>query len=164
MTVKIKDSVAKSEHACWRLAILLHEIGHVIHFWTFTTPIYPEETHGADWMKTVKETMIRGGLKKCAMKLVSPNPTCLYKTPCIYCAPVKKFKKSVQKVYISPKVLEKSPFGGNCYFCMTNVKTIYHLRQSETCREGYEDWYGPQYKAVIKSLTYKENRVNRRVV
>ena len=41
VTVKIKDSVAKSEHACWRMAILLYEIGHVIPFWTSTTPIYP---------------------------------------------------------------------------------------------------------------------------
>ena len=41
---------------------------------------------------------------------------------------------------------------------------IYQLRQPETCREDYEDRYGPQYKAVTKFLTYKENRVNRRVV
>ena len=52
------------------MAILLHEIGHVLHLWTSSTPIYAEKTHGKDWMNKVKETMIRVGLKKC------PNPMC----------------------------------------------------------------------------------------
>ena len=51
LTVKIKDSLAKSKHACWIMAISLHKIGHVIFLWTLSTPIYAEKTHGKDWMK-----------------------------------------------------------------------------------------------------------------
>ena len=43
-------------------------------FCTSKTPILTGETHGKDWMNKVKETMIRGGLNKCAMELVSPIP------------------------------------------------------------------------------------------
>ena len=44
--------------------------------WVLSTPIYAKKTHGRDWRHKVKETMIRGGIKKCAMKQVSPNPMC----------------------------------------------------------------------------------------
>ena len=60
VTVKIKDSVAKSEHACWRMPILLHKIAHIFNFGL--QPIYAEETPGKEWMNKVKETLIRGGL------------------------------------------------------------------------------------------------------
>ena len=164
VTVKIKDSVFKSKHVCWRLAILSHELAHVLHFWNSTTPISDEDTHGEDWVNMVKDIMKRGNLKQCAMKLESPPPMCIYKKKmCVYCAPGTTCEKMVQKVYILPKVLEKSPFGGHCYFCRTVLKIIYHLRQSHSCREDYEDRYGPQYKAILKKLTYKENRANRRV-
>ena len=162
-TVELKESVVQSEHVCWRLGILLHELAHVLHFLTTTKPIYAEETHGEDWVNQVKQTMIRGGLKQCAMALVSPTPKCIYKKRCVHCPPPTKCEKMTQKDYILPKRLEKSPFGGNCYFCETNVNTIYHLRQSNTCREGYANRYGPQYKSIIQTLSYKENRMNRRV-
>ena len=161
--VELKESVVQSEHVCWRLGILLHELAHVLHFFTTTKPIYAEETHGKDWVNQVKQAMIRGGLKQCAMALVSTTPMCIYKKRCVHCAPATKCEKMTKKVYILPKVLEKSRFGGNCYFCRTTMKTIYHLRQSDTCREKYEGRYGPQYKAVLQTLTYKENRANRRV-
>ena len=32
VTVKLKDSVVQSEHVCWRMAVLLHELAHVLHF------------------------------------------------------------------------------------------------------------------------------------
>ena len=85
---------------------------------------------------------------------------CIYKTPCIFC---QKCETLTQKDYILPMRLEKSPFGGNCYFCKTNVNTIYHLRQSNKCREGYANRYGPQYKSILQTLSYKESRMNRRV-
>ena len=58
----------------------------------------------------------------------------IYKTLCIYYAPGIKCEKKVQKVYIIPKMQEKGPFIGNSYFHRDTVKKIYHLRQSDTCR------------------------------
>ena len=46
--VKLKESVVQSEHVCWRLGILLHELAHVLHFFTTTKPIFVEETQGED--------------------------------------------------------------------------------------------------------------------
>ena len=46
-----------------------------------------DETHGEDWMMKVTKTIERGGLKKCAKKLESPDPACIYKKKCVWCTP-----------------------------------------------------------------------------
>ena len=41
IAITIRKSVAKSEFVCWRLACLIHELGHAIHFWESEDP--PED-------------------------------------------------------------------------------------------------------------------------
>ena len=163
--VTMKDSVVKSRFVCWRLACLIHELVHVLHFWTAENPVLEGETHGECWENLVKETVRRGVIKVCAMQLVSPIPKCLYKKCCVWCSPNsgKVTRKVTRKVYKLPEVQEISTYGGNCLFCFTEKKTIIHLRKSPECKEKYEAWYGPQYKSKIKTLNYKEKRVKKRV-
>jgi hypothetical protein len=161
ITVKIKDSVANSSCICWKMACLLHELVHVLHFWTSKKPVFKDDTHGKDWVNYVKETLIRGGLKKCAMELMSPMPMCIFKRYCIWCAP--NGETVTRKVYKLPEVQEISTFGGNCLFCFTKDRTIFHLGKSEECRRRYAAKFGPTYKPKIIKLSLKEKRVQKRV-
>ena len=86
-TVTIKTKVALSKHVCWRMSILLHELAHVVHYLNINRQIMKDETHGEDWMMKVTKTIERGGLKKCAKKLESPDPACIYKKKCVWCTP-----------------------------------------------------------------------------
>ena len=51
LKVTIKDCVANSKFVCWRIAILAHELVHVLHLWTSKKPVYEEDTHGEDWVE-----------------------------------------------------------------------------------------------------------------
>ena len=61
MTVKLKYSVVQSEHVCQKLAILLHQMADVLHFWTLTKHMFAEETGREGWVS--KQSVIRGGLQ-----------------------------------------------------------------------------------------------------
>ena len=67
------------------------------------------------------------------------------------------------KVKKLAEMQKMSPNGGNCLFCLTKKKTIYHLRKSAECRDNYEAWYGPKYKLEIQKILYKQTRVKKRV-
>ena len=161
-TVTIKRSVAMSKHICWRKATILHELAHALHYFYTKDDISEEDTHGEDWMIKIKETIHRGGLKECAKKLESPDPACLYKRNCVYCPP-KGEKYSKSREFILPKVHEKSNFGGNCLFCYTSDSTIKHLKKSISCKNKYENIYGPQYKAKLSVMVAKEKRIEKRL-
>lgn len=161
-TVTIKRSVAMSKHICWRLATLLHELAHALHYFYAKDDIYEEDIHGEDWMMKIKETIQRGGLKNCAKKLESPDPACLYKRNCVWCPPNgEKYSKS--KEFILPKIHEKSNFGGNCLFCFTADSTIKHLKKSSSCKNKYVNIYGPQYEAKLSVKIAKEKRIDKRL-
>ena len=49
------------------------------------------------------------------------------------------------------KGARKKFFQRKLLFFRTNIKIIYHPRQSDTCREKYADIYGPKYKLIIKT-------------
>ena len=46
--ITIKESVAQSEFVCWRLACLIHELGHAIHFWFSKNPPKKIVHHGCE--------------------------------------------------------------------------------------------------------------------
>ena len=161
-TVTIKRSVAMSKHICWRIATLLHELAHALHYFSAKDDIYEEDVHGEEWMMKIKETIQRGGLKECAKKLESPDAGCLYKRNCVWCPPNgEKYSKS--REFILPKVHEKSKYGSNCLFCFTSDSTIKHLKKSISCKNKYVNLYGPQYKAKVSVVVAKEKRIEKRL-
>ena len=161
LKVTIKDCVANSKFVCWRIAILAHELVHVLHLWTSKKPVYEEDTHGEDWVEHMNRHLTRGGLRECAKKLVSPVASCIYKRYCTWCPP--ESEVVTERVYRLPDVLEVSPFGGNCLFCFTGDTAINHLKVSEECKNKYVDAYGPQYKCILQKVTNKGKRVQKRV-
>ena len=160
-TVKIKKSVADAVHVCWRMSILLHELLHALHYLGTEEDIFEDETHGDDWSEILIRATQRGGIKECAKKLVSPLPRCIYKRNCIWC-PDKGENVKRNEVYIVPKVLKKSKFGGNCQFCFTEDRLPIHLKRSASCKKEYQGILGPQYKSIAKKLTYIDTRVKKR--
>ena len=162
-TVTIKKKVALSKHICWRMSILLHELAHVLHYFNAKGPIYVGETHGEEWMIELKSTIERGGLKECAKKLRSPSPRCIYKQVCLWCTPNGE-RVSHNKEYSFPNIQETSRFGGNCLYCFTSESTIKHLKRSISCREKYDNLYGPQYIAKVKNAVAKEKRQKKKPV
>ena len=159
--IKIKDSVTKSEFVCWRLACLIHELGHAIHFWFSKNPPKKIVHHGHCWEKLVKRNGVKGNLKECAMKVVSPKAHCIYKTLCIWCSPNPAI--GTGKFYKLPEVQEVNPQGGNCLFCFTEGSVVRHLGKSDHCRGQYVLKYGPAYKARIQYQISKQERVKKRV-
>ena len=159
--IRIKKSVTKSEFVCWRLACLIHELGHAIHFWFSKNPPKQIVHHGRCWKKLVKRNGVRGNLKECAMKVASPKAQCIYKTMCIWCSP--KSERGTGKFYKLPEVQEVNPQGGNCLFCFTEQSVVRHLEKSDDCREQYLLKYGPAYKTRIKYQISKQERRKKRV-
>ena len=160
-TVKIKKSVSESVHACWRMAILLHELLHAYHYLSTNNNIFENETHGEEWRIIVQTATERGSIKECAKKLVSPIPRCIYHRHCVWC-PSSDQKVSRDKVYSLPRVLEKSKFGGNCEFCFTDDRLMIHLKRSNSCNKKYSEKYGPRCKDLLQKLTQKEKRAMKR--
>ena len=142
--ITIKESVAKTEFVCWRLACLIHELGHAIHFWESEDPPDKIVHHGDCWENLVKRNGVKGNLKECAMKVVSP----------------KRVKGNFYKL---PEMQEVNPQGGNCLFCFSESSVVLHLDKSDDCREQYILKYGPAYKTRIQYQTLKQNRVKKRV-
>jgi hypothetical protein len=159
--ITIKESVAKSEFVCWRLACLIHELGHAIHFWESEDPPEKIVHHGDCWENLVKRNGVKGNLKECAIKEVSPNAQCIYQTLCIWCSP--NSARGTGKFYKLPEVQEVNPQGGNCLFCFTEKSVVCHLRKSDDCREQYLLKYGPAYKTRIQYQSSKQERVKKRV-
>lgn len=159
--IKIKDSVNKSEFVCWRLACLIHELGHAIHFWFTKDPPKKIVHHGDCWENLLKRNGVKGNLKECAMKVVSPKAQCIYKTLCIWCSPNPAIGK--EKFYKLPEMQEVNPQGGNCLFCYSESSVVRHLDKSDDCREQYILKYGPAYKTRIQSQTSKQERVKKRI-
>ena len=159
--IRIKDGVTKSEFVCWRLACLIHELGHAIHFWFTEDPPEKIVHHGDCWENLVKRNGVKGNLKECALKEVSPNAQCIYRTLCIWCSP--KSARGTGKFYKLPEVQEVKPQGGNCHFCFTEKSVVCHLRKSDDCREQYFLKYGPAYKTRIQYQSSKQERVKKRV-
>ena len=159
--ITIKESVAKTEFVCWRLACLIHELGHAIHFWESEDPPDKIVHHGDCWENLVKRNGVKGNLKECAMKVVSPKAQCIYKTLCIWCSPNPARVKG--NFYKLPEMQEVNPQGGNCLFCFSESSVVLHLDKSDDCREQYILKYGPAYKTRIQYQTLKQNRVKKRV-
>ena len=96
--VCVNKKVLKSSVMCWRLAVLLHELGHALHFFSnhvsINRLVQSHLHHGKCWKKTL-ERAIRGGkknekLKLCAGFEESPSETCLFKGTCSWCGPKNK--------------------------------------------------------------------------
>ena len=103
--VCVNKKVLKSSVMCWRLAVLLHELAHALHFFSnhvsINRLVQSHLHHGKCWKNTL-ERAIRGGknnekLKFCAGCEESPTETCLFKGTCSWCGPKHKMMKRKQK-------------------------------------------------------------------
>ena len=94
--IKIKRDTALTNHICWRRAIVLHELGHALHYFDTNGQIFEGEEHGEDWKNMMASALKEGVLKTCAKKLRSPTAACIFKQDCDLCAPNdKKVTKNV---------------------------------------------------------------------
>ena len=103
--VCISKQVLMSPVVCWRLAVLLHELGHALHFFSNRVPInqvVPSHLHhGKCWKNTlnnaVKDSEDNKKLMMSARSLESPTEACVYGGPCPWCGPKNKRKRQVTR-------------------------------------------------------------------
>ena len=98
--VCINKQVLMSRFVCWRLAVLLHELGHALHFFSNRVPInqvVPSHLHhGKCWKNTlygaIKDDEDNEKLMMFAGSLESPTEACVYGGPCPWCGPKNRKK------------------------------------------------------------------------
>ena len=83
--IKIKRDAVKSEFACWRRAVVCHELGHALHYFETNGQIFEGEEHGKVWKNVMESSIKEGIFKTCAKKLKSPPEQCIFKQDCDLC-------------------------------------------------------------------------------
>ena len=87
----INTNVIMSNSVCWRMSILLHELGHAIHFFdshvTKKCTVLPHLHHGKCWKNVLKNKIRRCNkeLKACASLEESPQEGCQSMKECKWC-------------------------------------------------------------------------------
>ena len=83
--IKIKRDAVKSKFACWRRAVVCHELGHALHYFETNGQIFEGEEHGKVWKNVMESSIKEGIFKTCAKKLKSPTEQCIFKQDCDLC-------------------------------------------------------------------------------
>ena len=83
--IKIKRDAVKSKFACWRRAVVCHELGHALHYFETNGQIFEGEEHGKVWKNVMESSIKEGIFKTCAKKLKSPHEQCIFKQDCDLC-------------------------------------------------------------------------------
>ena len=104
VTVCVSKDVLMSHVKCWRLAVLLHKLGHALHFFsnrvTINKVVPTHLHHGKCWKnmlyRAIKDDKDNEKLKSCAGSEESPKETCLYGGLCPWCGPKKLRKRGVK--------------------------------------------------------------------
>ena len=56
--IKIKRDAVKSKFACWRRAVVCHELGHALHYFETNGHIFEGEEHGKVWKNVMEASKI----------------------------------------------------------------------------------------------------------
>ena len=147
--VYIEEKVLRSDCVCWRMAVLLHELGHALHYFskkvTKKKPVKPCQNHGKCWKNVLKKAVKRGNLKICASWIESPEERCQFKGACQWCLP---HNSVMTREFTS--IPEESPYGGVCLFCDTKaIRPIPHIKNNLECLQEYVIKYGLGYKVFV---------------
>ena len=149
-------------YACWRMSVMIHEIGHAIHYIETEIeegkPLPRIDDHGQCWEKILKDIAVRGNLKNCAFLESSPRPKCLFKGDCLYClAEELRMSTDAQQLYATPEV---DLFDGVCKICKDDFsKPVSHLLKSEQCLRWYQQNFGGEmWKFKVKRAHAKNRR------
>ena len=86
MLHKDKEAIS-SKYICKRMAIILHELGHTLHYFNNNRQILKGEEHGKELKNMMTSAIRKGVLKECAKNLRSLSAKCIYKQECIVCTP-----------------------------------------------------------------------------
>ena len=141
---------------------MIHEVGHAIQYMKTETkkgkqlPIIDD--HGHCWEKILRNSTIRGNLKKIAFLQRSPDQKCLFKGSCQYClSDDTRMSNEVTKLYSAP---DESQFDRACEQCTEDFsRPVSHLLKSEDCKKWYEQNYGEKlWKDKVKRDNAKIKR------
>lgn len=162
VNIYIEENVLQSGSVCWRLGVLLHELGHAIHFFspkvTRKRPVKPVDHHGECWKNVLEKAVKRGNLKICSILETSPEEGCQFKDVCQWCVP----HSSVMTMEW-PLIPEESPYGGVCMFCDTKaIRPLPHIRKNIDCMNKYVNKYGLGYKTFVQIMHAKLRRRKKR--
>ena len=82
-----KEAISSKYIICKRMTIILHELGHTLHYFNNNRQILKGEEHGKELENMMTSAIRKGVLKECAKNLRSPSAKCIFKQECIVCIP-----------------------------------------------------------------------------
>ena len=124
---------------------MIHEIGHAIQYMKTKIkegePLPRIDDHGQCWEKILKNSAIRGNLKKFAFLERSPHPKCLFQGDCQWCLTEDlRMSIDVQQLYSTP---DEDLFDRVCKICKDDFsRPVSHLLKSEECLKWYQQNHG----------------------
>lgn len=151
--IDVTKKVMNSKYVCWRMSILLHELGHCLQFMddkvTPKKPVPAHEIHGDAWENELKKSVCRGKLKVFSFLERSPKAKCLFQRNCLWCS-TKESRMSIDVKKLN-QIPEESEFGGSCLKCETHpVRLVPHIKKSETCLIRYIEKFGHDWQNIVQ--------------
>ena len=166
--IAMTKKVMNTKFICWRMSILIHEIGYFLQFMEGSVTkdnLIPEhEHHGGAWANILKESVSRSKLKISAFAERSSKAKCLFSKHCKWCSTKSsRMSVDVEKLYESAKV---SKFGRICKHCEAPdaIRLLPHIQNSEHCLEQYKLEYGDNWQSVVQPNHAILQRRNKRPI